>query len=432
MDKDITEAEVRLAIGKLRSSSAPGPDHISNRALRNLDDLPITAITDFLNTCWRTGELPGSWKHAKVILIPKTNKPLAIEHLRPISLTSCLGKLMEHVILARLTTYMNDREQFPHTMIGFRTGLSTQDILLQLSEQIIKQPSGLNTAAILTLDLTKAFDNVAHEAIMSGLGSVNPGEKTYSYIRNFLSNRTAAIHLDNLVSDTFPPGSQGTPQGAVLSPLLFNLAIIDIPKKLAQIPHLHHSLYADDITLWTNQGNDGHIEETVQIGIEVVLGEARRAGLACSPAKSELLVNPPNQKKQLPPNIKLHIDGRKIPEVPALKVLGLQIQFTRLNHNFLQTIERNVNQTIGLLKRVTNKHVGLTEQDRVRLLQAFVVSRIVYSIPYLKLTKAETDKIDILIRRAYKAALRLPPGTTTVKGQGWAFTTRPANSLKPI
>ncbi|KAG0444367.1 hypothetical protein HPB47_013872 [Ixodes persulcatus] len=47
----------------------------------------------------------------------------------------------------------------------------------------------------------------------------------------------------------------------------------------------------------------------------------------------------------------------------------------------------------------------LTEQDRVRLLQAFVVSRIVYPIPYLKLTKAETDKIDILIRRAYKAAL---------------------------
>ncbi|KAG0425032.1 hypothetical protein HPB47_027776 [Ixodes persulcatus] len=109
---------------------------------------------------------------------------------------------------------------------------------------------------------------------------------------------------------------------------------------------------------------------------------------------------------------------REIPDVPALKVLGLQIQSTRLNHNFLQTIERNLNQTIGLLKRVTNKHAGLTEQDRVRLLQAFVVSRIVYSIPYLKLTKAETDKIDILIRHAYKAALRLPPGTSTARLEG--------------
>lgn len=110
--------------------------------------------------------------------------------------------------------------------------------------------------------------------------------------------------------------------------------------------------------------------------------EARRAGLACSLAKSELLVIPRNKKKQLPSNIKLYIEGREIPEVMALKVLGLQIQSTRLNHNFLQTVERHVNQTISLLKRVTSKHSGLTEQDRVRLLQAFVVSRIVYSIPY--------------------------------------------------
>lgn len=40
-----------------------------------------------------------------------------------------------------------------------------------------------------------------------------------------LSNWTAAIHLD-----TFPLGSEGTPQGALLSPLLFNLAVVDTLK----------------------------------------------------------------------------------------------------------------------------------------------------------------------------------------------------------
>ncbi|KAH9363379.1 hypothetical protein HPB48_006485 [Haemaphysalis longicornis] len=55
MDIDISEAEVRLAIRKLRSNSNPGLDHISNLALRNHDDFLITSITAFLNTCWRTG-----------------------------------------------------------------------------------------------------------------------------------------------------------------------------------------------------------------------------------------------------------------------------------------------------------------------------------------------------------------------------------------
>lgn len=39
----------------------------------------------------------------------------------------------------------------------------------------------------------------------------------------------------------------------------------------------------------------------------------------------------------------------------------------------------HLNQTTSLLKRVTSKHSGLTKQDRVHLLQAFVVSRIVYT-----------------------------------------------------
>lgn len=55
-----------------------------------------------MNEYWNKGELSQMWKHVKVVFIPKHKKKLSIENLRPISLTSCLGKLMEHVILNRL------------------------------------------------------------------------------------------------------------------------------------------------------------------------------------------------------------------------------------------------------------------------------------------------------------------------------------------
>lgn len=193
LDADITEAEVRAALLHIRPGSAPGPDGITNKMLRNLDDPSISTLTKFFNHFWTSGTLPQSWKHAKISLIPKPGKPLSMDQLRPISLTSCMGKVLEHIIHARLTKHLTSINAFPHSMIGFRSGLSTQDIHLQLFHEVITPASKVDTAAILALDLTKAFDRVSHAAIMQGLTAVSPGERIYNYVRSFLTSRTAVI-----------------------------------------------------------------------------------------------------------------------------------------------------------------------------------------------------------------------------------------------
>lgn len=48
-------------------------------------------------------------------------------------------------------------------------------------------------------------------------------------------------------------------------------------------------------------------------------------------------------------------------------------------------------------------------------MQAFVVSRIVYIAPYAILKTSECNKLDALIRKAYKQALGLPISTSTEK-----------------
>lgn len=87
-------------------------------------------------------------------MIQKPGMKLQLENLRPISLTSCVGKLMENVILNRLNAYMEDRGLFPHTMIGFRLELSTHDVMLHLKHQILdgEESSSLDTKAILGLE----------------------------------------------------------------------------------------------------------------------------------------------------------------------------------------------------------------------------------------------------------------------------------------
>lgn len=90
-----------------------------------------------------------------MILIPKPGKPPDPENLRPISLTSCVGKVLEHVLLNRWQKYLERIEAFPHTIIGFRQHLGTQDAMLQLKHQVIDgQTSG--NKAILGLDVYRA------------------------------------------------------------------------------------------------------------------------------------------------------------------------------------------------------------------------------------------------------------------------------------
>ncbi|XP_072143055.1 uncharacterized protein [Dermacentor andersoni] len=71
LDEDISKWEVKAAIQKLRTTSAPGPDKINNKMLRNLDERSMQAITDLFNRYWQDGALPAQWTHARITFIPK-------------------------------------------------------------------------------------------------------------------------------------------------------------------------------------------------------------------------------------------------------------------------------------------------------------------------------------------------------------------------
>lgn len=91
--------------------------------------------------------------------------------------------------------------------------------------------------------------------------------KTYNYVRDFLSNRTATIKLGGASLENIQLGNRGTPQGSVLSPTLFNIAMIGLPERLKKTEHLRYTIYADDMTLWINRGSAGHIEEVLEKAI---------------------------------------------------------------------------------------------------------------------------------------------------------------------
>lgn len=56
---------------------------------------------------------------------------------------------------------------------------------------------------------------------------------------------------------------------------------------------------------------------------------------------------------------------------------------------------------------------GMKEKELLQLIYAFVISRLTYALPYLRLLRSERHKLDWLIRKVYKIALGLILTTST-------------------
>ncbi|KAM7312377.1 hypothetical protein ISCGN_009282 [Ixodes scapularis] len=118
--------------------------------------------------------------------------------------------------------------------------------------------------------------------------SINPAARPL--YTDGIQKTASEEQVGSMKSNSFELGSKGTPQGTVLSPLLFNLALRGLPEALGAVPGVEHAIYADDITLWCREGNDAEIEERLQAAAKIVEDYAEECGLKCAPEKSELLV----------------------------------------------------------------------------------------------------------------------------------------------
>ena len=247
----ITAAELIATIASLKEKSAPGPDGISNRLLKNLPKPLISILTRFYNFLLSISYFPTSWKHAKIIMLLKPKKPpTQPSSYRPISLLDTLGKLFEAVIHHRMKTFLREEKIISPEQTGFRPKTSTVHQVLRLTEAIA---SGFNKKFIshaVFLDLEAAFDRVWTLGLTHKLSQLPIPLYLLKLIQSFTSDRSFYVQINSAAS-TFYPITSGVPQGAILSPTLFNLFVNDTPTS----PSTKLFLYADDTTILA-QGPD--------------------------------------------------------------------------------------------------------------------------------------------------------------------------------
>ncbi|UYV75923.1 hypothetical protein LAZ67_13001821, partial [Cordylochernes scorpioides] len=132
----INMKELDYALENTDLNKTPGPDGIHGQMISNLGKNGKEILLEIFNNSWKTGKLPQDWKTATIIPIKKLDKSADDpKNYRPISLTSICCKLMEKIILRRLTYHLDTRNLLPEEQYGFRKGHGTIDQLLFFTQK---------------------------------------------------------------------------------------------------------------------------------------------------------------------------------------------------------------------------------------------------------------------------------------------------------
>ena len=94
--RNFSPNELDQAIHAMRRKGAAGPDDIPPAFLKELGDNGRTELLRIFNQSFNSGKCPGMWLVATIIPLLKAKKPASdLASYRPISLTSCVVKVME-------------------------------------------------------------------------------------------------------------------------------------------------------------------------------------------------------------------------------------------------------------------------------------------------------------------------------------------------
>lgn len=322
-----------------------------NKGSGGIDDMQSDELRPFVNANRRVlvnRIMEGSYEPSAV---RKVEIPKAGGGVRMLGIPTVTDRMIQQAIHLWLSPMYE--EEFDKHSYGFRPGKN--------AHQAVQTAQGfLNDGYtwIIELDLEKFFDKVNHQKLMHLLSQKVKDKRTLLLINAYLKS---GIMEGGLVSQRI----EGTPQGSPLSPLLSNIMLHELDKKLNERGH-KFVRYADDCSIYVRS------EKSAQRVAESIIKYI----------ESEL-------------KLKVNREKTKISRAHESQLLGFSFYKTKGSHE-IRISEKSLIRIKAKCKTITRSSDPTSESSRLLKLDEIIRGWV----NYFKIAKAKSkmEKLDEMVR----------------------------------
>ncbi len=350
----LSEDKIRRAISQFLPYKTAGIDQIKPIALQHLPPGCVSRLKMLFIASMELKYVPKEWRISKAIFIPKAGKddysqPRA---WRPISLMSFLFKTLERLILWHLEETVLKDCSIHKNQHAFRKGRSTESALSDIVDHLESSTLRGGTAIGVFLDIEGAFDNLLPAGVIQSLQKRKTPEHLIQWFQNYLVSRYVAVDYKGV--NAIRRLVKGTPQGGVLSPVLWNLAFDEV-LSMVEGTAIKAFGYADDLAL-VGRGPDPTTNiSQIQIVLDRVTAWGQSQGLKFSPSKSVAVAF---TRKMTPIQAKLRLNGISLNWSKTVKYLGVTLDDRLVWSAHLDDKIKNAKRLLFKYKQIVGTEFG--------------------------------------------------------------------------
>lgn len=390
--RDVLKQLLQVCVNK-----SAGPDGIPNWVLKEAANtlyLPISAI---FNSSLREGFVPSVWKAANVTLIAKKSKVSNLEKdLRPISITSTLGKILEFFVCNYIVSEVEDKLD-PH-QYGCLPGRSTTLALLSMAHQWFKALDERKAVRVLLVDYEKAFDTVDHSLLIQRMIEFGMSNTLLSWMKSFLSGRKQRVGVNGRWSEWILLKG-GIPQGSRLGPICYIISNDSLRSTSNNAVQIHK--YVDDTTITEifDKLKTSNLQTHADNLCCWTLNNRMKINVEKTVACTFTLSTNKNFDVKHPP---ICIDDKTITEVSEFKLLGIWFSNNCKWNKHINEITNRANYRLLFLRRL--KRAGFGTQELLHYYLTCIRPILEYACPlwHSMLTEFLKEQLEIIQTRALR------------------------------
>ena len=157
--------------------------------------LPLSTL---FNSCISKGEWPSDWKRGDWTPVYKRDGNQAKENYRPITVLSCVNKVLERILGNQITTKFDC--QLGDCLTAYRRHHSCETTLVGLVEDWKLAKDNRLSVGILSTDMSKAFDCLHPPLMLSKLKAYGFQDKAVNMLRSYLCERQCRVRIGSVTS----------------------------------------------------------------------------------------------------------------------------------------------------------------------------------------------------------------------------------------